>query len=83
MMAAVKVSPKDLERQVPKVAMSLEEVYWSFGGAKDLVESLREIGALCGKRAGRRLLFTSADVATVCAEFFAGKYDDQLERVRG
>ena len=81
-MMGMVITDKQLERQVPKVALSLEEVYWSYGQSKDLVENLREIGALKGKRNGRRVLFGATEVAVVWAEYLAGKYDSQLERLK-
>jgi hypothetical protein len=81
-MIGIALSEKQIERQVPKVALSLEEVYWSFGQSKSLVEALREIGALRGKRHGARVLFGSVDVHRVWAEYLEGKYDGQLDRVR-
>jgi hypothetical protein len=83
MIGGIQLTKKQLERQVPKVALSLDEIYWSFGDSKGLVEALRAIGALKGKRFGTRLMFGADEAKKVWAEYQAGKYDGQLERERG
>lgn len=76
-MIGITLSKEQVERQVPKMALSLGELEWSYG-SESLVADLRGIGALKGKRMGQRLLFDANEVARVWAEFFQGKYDEQL-----
>lgn len=79
----VQMPEEALRQQVPKHALTLEEVVWALGGAKRLVMELREIGALVpAGRCGRLMLFDANAVARVWAEFRAGKYDGQLETWR-
>lgn len=65
---------------VPKYGMTLDEVNFSIGSVK-VVGQLRAIGALRGKKSGQTLLFPSAHVAEVAAEYFAGKYDEQIGKI--
>ena len=72
MLAIMHVDPEAAARQVPKMALTLEEVEWSYGSIA-LVASLRACGALVpARRIGRTLLFDTDDVRRVWAEFRQG-----------
>lgn len=77
MIIGVCTKGKGLERQIPKYVLTLEEVNFALG-SEQLVKDLRSIRALQGKKRGQRLEFPTAEVAKVSAEYFAGKYDEQI-----
>lgn len=81
MFAALQIPESVLGKVVPKHVLTLQEVEFALGGSQR-VKHLRQIGALVGKRDGTSVVFQSSHVAQVSAEFFAGKYDAQLEGLR-
>lgn len=80
-MFGVLMSNEQASRVVPKVALTLDEVEFSIG-RKDLVQNLRDLGELNGKRTGRVVLFETTHVEEVARRYFAGAYDEQLEILR-
>ena len=68
-------------RQLPKYALTLEELNFAFGTA-DFVRSLRRIGALVPTRmVGKSLIYDAGDVALVYARFLRGEYDKDLTQI--
>ena len=69
-------------REVPKHALTLDEVNFALG-AESLVKQLRDVGALVpARREGRTLLFDAGDVARCWAEYKAGKFDRLIAALR-
>jgi len=76
-MIGVAVTKEMMERQVPKVALTLDEVHFSFG-SQDLVKRLRKLGVLYGKRLKRTILFDAEHVRDVWGRYYSGEVDDKL-----
>jgi len=80
MFAAVQIPDSALSKMVPKHLLTLDEVYFSMAG-KALVEKLRDIKKLKGKRDGQKLFFCAAHVAEVKARWLNGEYDEELQKL--
>lgn len=77
-MLGIQIPSKLAERQVPKHALTFEEVCFALG-SEQLVADLRRIGALePALRRRQTILFDAGAVARVWAEVRDGRYDEAL-----
>jgi len=77
MSAGIQIPDSLLARRIPKLGMTKDEVFFSFGSHK-LARDLIALGKLVGKKAGSTTLFDANHVELIWKQWRDGDFDHLL-----